>query len=461
MRRNLSTQAFWLVLLVMLSDFGLAAEFAWQRAVSVPAGGSGLYRVALDEQAYRRLHQNDLSDVALFDGLGQPLPLAMLRAPLSTPSAPTWQNVDWFILPKDAATPDADSDVRVFVERTEDGRLRRLETHLQGAAATGVASTPAPGGDWLLDLGEHSEATAVRVSMPASLDFDWRLHVYGSDDVVHWRWLTDAGLLRLQREGLRLEQMRVSLPSASPRYLRLQRTDGESLPEPLAVEAERCACAIGQRAQAHVLAARPVEARDALAGRFEYVAAGPFPADAVVLDLQGSADLATVRVFSRAGPGSEWRWRGEGTVFALAAASDTRVPVQYGSRDREWRIESTPPLAVAPGLSLSYVPDQYLLMPGASAEVMLALGSAEARPSDYPLDVALSEVRAREGKDWLPPLLSLGGESVRAGDAALRPVDPPVPWKRWLLWGVLGAGAVSVLLMVRQLLRSDGEAPRP
>jgi hypothetical protein len=109
---------------------------------------------------------------------------------------------------------------------------------------------------------------------------------------------------------------------------------------------------------------------------------------------------------------------------------------------------------------LSYLPDQYLLMPGANAEVLLALGSAQSQPSAYPLDVALSEVRSREGKEWLPPLLSLGPESVRAGDAALRALDPPLPWKRWLLWGVLVAGAASVLLMIRQLLRSDGGVPK-
>ncbi|MEZ5454817.1 MAG: DUF3999 family protein [Lysobacteraceae bacterium] len=459
MRRKLSTQAFWLVLLVTLSDFGLAAEFAWQRAVSVPAGGSGLYRLALDEQAYRRLYQNDLSDVALFDGLGQPLPLAVLRAPLSASPMPAWREIDWFILPN-SATPESDLDVSVFVERTDDGRLRRLETRLQGASTVTDAPTSAPGGDWLLDLGEHAEATAVRVSMPETLEFDWRLRVHGSDDLVHWRWLTDAGLLRLKRDGLRLEQMRVSLPLAPPRYLRLQRADREPLPEPLKVEAEHCVCAGDQIAQTHALAPRSVDAKDVLAGQFEYVSAGPFPADAIVLDLQGSADLATVRVFSRAGSGSEWRWRGEGTVFELGAASDTRVAIQQGARDREWRIETMPPLMRAPGLRLSYVPDQYLLMPGANAEVMLAIGSAEARLSEYPLDVALAEVRAREGKDWLPPMLPLGDESIRAGEAALRPVDPPLPWKRWLLWGVLGVGAVSVLLMVRQLLRVDGEAPK-
>lgn len=459
MSRYLLKRARWLVLLGIFSGVCFAAEFAWQRSVSVPAGGAGLYRLALDEQAYRRLHQNDLSDVALYDGLGQPLPLANLSAPMSAPQVPTSRKLDWFVLPT-VVDASSDADLHVYVERAEDGRLRRLETRLQGASTPLETSSPMANGDWLVDMGERTDARALRVLMPESLSFDWRLRVQGSDDLVHWRWVTDGGLLRLQRGGLRLEQTRVSFAAPPPRYLRLQRVDREPLPEPLAVEAEYCVCAAEQTEQSHQLVQRALEAKDAQAGRFEYAAAGPFPVEAVVLDLQGSADLATVRVFSRAGPENEWRWRGEGTVFQLAAASDTRVALQQGTRDREWRIETTPPLAVAPGVRLSYLPDQYLLMPGANAEVLVALGSAQSQSSAYPLDVALSEVRSREGKDWLPPLLSLGPESVRAGDAALRPIDPPLPWKRWLLWGVLVAGAASVLLMIRQLLRSDGEVPK-
>ena len=396
MSRNRLQAALWLVVLELVSGLGFAAEFAWQRSVSVPTDGTGLYRLALDEQAYRRLHQNDLSDVALYDGLGQPLPLAKLSAPMSAPQVPTWRTLDWFVLPT-VVDASSDADLHVYVERAEDGRLRRLETRLQGASAPLETSSPMAGGDWLVDMGERPDARALRVLMPESLSFDWRLRVQGSDDLVHWRWVTDGGLLRLQRGGLRLEQTRVSFSAPPPRYLRLQRVDREPLPEPLAVEAEHCACAAEQIEQSHELVQRAVDAKDAQAGRFDYAAAGPFPVEAVVLDLQGSADLATVRVFSRAGPENEWRWRGEGTVFQLAAASDTRVALQQGARDREWRIETTPPLAVAPGLRLSYMPDQYLLMPGANTEVMLALGSAQSQPSAYPLDVALAEDQTREG----------------------------------------------------------------
>lgn len=157
MSRNRLQAALWLVVLELVSGLGFAAEFAWQRSVSVPTDGTGLYRLALDEQAYRRLHQNDLSDVALYDGLGQPLPLAKLSAPLSAPQMPNWRKLDWFVLPT-VLDAGSDTDLHVYVERAEDGRLRRLETRLHGASAPQEAASPVSGGDWLVDMGEQPDA---------------------------------------------------------------------------------------------------------------------------------------------------------------------------------------------------------------------------------------------------------------------------------------------------------------
>lgn len=456
MTRDTRTRAGWFFLGLLCSGCVIASEFAWQRRVSIPTTGQGLYRLVLDEQAYLRLHQNDLTDVALFDPVGNALPLARVNLPLASPERPGWYPVDWFVLPF-ASETSMTSDVQVYVERGQDGRLRRLETHLQNDATS--KGNSGDGGDWLVDLGERAQARALRLQLPSALSFDWRLRVQGSDDLLNWRWVTDAGLLRLQREGLSLEQNRVSLPPTAPRYLRLQRADGGPLPKPSEVEVEICHCAPEQASQQHRASPQSVEAKAQQAGRFEFLSAGPFAVDAVLLDLQGSADLATVRVFSRADPAGEWRWRGEGTVFRLAETANTRIALLQAVRDREWRIETAPPLAQSPGLNLHYLPDQFLLMPGAHTEVLFALGSAESQEQNYPLDVALAEMRSRQGKDWLPPMLALGAETVRSGDAALRPVAQPLPWKRLLLWAVLVVGVATVVVMIRQLLRSNNLPP--
>jgi hypothetical protein len=69
------------------------------------------------------------------------------------------------------------------------------------------------------------------------------------------------------------------------------------------------------------------------------------------------------------------------------------------------------------------------------------------------VEPALASLRASLGKDWQPPLASLGAPKASAGDAALHAPPPPLPWRRWLLWGVLVAGAALIAALSLSLLR--------
>ena len=82
----------------------------------------------------------------------------------------------------------------------------------------------------------------------------------------------------------------------------------------------------------------------------------------------------------------------------------------------------------------------------------LLAGSVRAERPDYPVDAALAALGAARARDWQPPLATLGDGSAAAGDAALRDDRGP-DWRRWLLWSVLGIGALLVLVVSLRVLR--------
>jgi hypothetical protein len=70
----------------------------------------------------------------------------------------------------------------------------------------------------------------------------------------------------------------------------------------------------------------------------------------------------------------------------------------------------------------------------------------------------LSHLRLRHGDLWLPPVASIGAGSALSGDAALAAAARPVPYRQWILWGVLLLGAAFIVGMVMKLLRGQPAA---
>ena len=129
-------------------------------------------------------------------------------------------------------------------------------------------------------------------------------------------------------------------------------------------------------------------------------------------------------------------------------------PLEFDTlRNLQWRLRTEPAQARAPTLTAWYRPDTFVMLAQGAAPYRLAAGSFQARRPDYPMRTLLAEMQSREGDLWLPPEAHLGGGAPLAGEAALRAPAPPPPYKRWLLWGVLIAGALGVLWMVASLAR--------
>jgi hypothetical protein len=194
---------------------------------------------------------------------------------------------------------------------------------------------------------------------------------------------------------------------------------------------------------------------------FRYSMPAPLPIEAIRVDLAANNSLARVRIASRRSDAEAWTVRADFTAFRLQQGDATIVndelslPSQI--RDTQWRIESTTPLNHAPVVNFAWRPDRFVFLAEGKDRYALVAGSAIARRADYPVEVALAQLRSKFGADWQPPLARLGAREISAGDAALTPAAPAsqYDWKTFLLWGVLVAAAALIGYLAMSLLRGQ------
>lgn len=422
-----------------------AAGFAWQWPIQLDAPDAGAYRLVIDEQVYARATDAQLADVQVLDAAGQAVPAMLFATDAPTAQAPQLQDVPWFALPSAQAV--AGSDVRVISERSDDGRVLRVETHRDTSSASVQA--------WLADASALTQPlTAIHLQLPADavLDVTWRIE--GSDDLRQWRTLqASANTVQLQRDGQRLQQLRIPL-DASANYLRLLPQSSTSSISLNGVKGETRSAAIEQQRHWQTFDASSSDGRQFV---FHTPAAAPY--DRVDIVLPGNV-AATWRLESRSSNEATWRVHSrQWNVFQLTQAE--RSPAQVLAapvRERQWRLSTDANIATAPQLKLGYLPDVLVFVAAGQAPYRLAVGSATQRRSDAPLDAMLAQLRQTRGSQWQPAQATLQG-SGEAADA--RALEQPRDWKTFGLWAVLLLAALLVGFFAISLLRGQRQDTPP
>jgi hypothetical protein len=437
-------------------------DFAWQWPIAINSD-DGVVRLTLTPEVYAHVTRADLSDLAAFNADDEPIPLgpaALAFERLVPPPLPEPVEVPLFRVPRAAA--GSGDRIELHIARGADGKLTRLDAEV-------APEGPAAAQDVIVDVSALSRAvTALRIDLDAlpAEGLNARIEVAASDDLANWQTLaTGLALVSLQENGLRLERTALEIAATERPYLRLRRIDNDAA---LPLRAVR---ALPARGRGERMQAIPERASFALqgradpdaAGQYDYQSAGPFPIERVELVLADANSVAGFVLESRAGPDAAWIERARGTAFRLGnqGTGTSAAPIEMAAtRDSHWRVRSTPALARAPTLNLSWRPEQYVLLTQGRAPYRLAAGSANARAPNYPLRTVLSEMRAQHGDLWLPPEAALGASAALGGDAALSAPPAPPPYKQWLLWGVLLAAALGVIVMVLKLMKSpSGDEP--
>jgi hypothetical protein len=436
-------------------DYG----YEWPLQVRPEAGAQ---RLDLPPEVYAHVSDRGLRDLDAFNAAGEALPLGTIPEPAPAavaPPPPARYTLPWYAVPAEPPAADA-GDLHLRIERDPNGRLRRIDADVSTASA---AATPAS--DLLFD------ASAVDVPIDA-IELSWaqlahanvtaRFRVLASDDLDRWRTIVpEASVVDLNQNGFALLRRRIELPAARPKYLLLQRLDQGT---PLVIEGATALLAVERgeavRTKPATAVARFV-AEDPKLHAYDYVAPGPLPSMQVSLELASPNSVSSVQILSRDRDDGYWQLRGAFTAFRVQSdggeASNEPLAVGY-SRDRQWRVVAQPPLDKPPALKLSYRPDTFVVLPRGAGPYVLVAGSAIARRADYPMQELIAALQRARHEPAALPLATLGDMRATRGEAALQAPPPPPPVRKWVLWGILIAGAAAVLFMVLQLVRQPPPA---
>nr|WP_321464402.1 DUF3999 domain-containing protein [uncultured Desulfobulbus sp.] len=413
---------------------------------------TGLYGARLPLSIYQKLQQDDQGDLQVFNAAGQPVP-QLLRRQSASPE-PLRQAVPFFPLPIEQHTPSPDLAIRV--QRNSDGSIITVDSG-KGARY------PDTSGSFLLDLSKTTPP-------PSALELAWEavganemisLRVCASRDLSSWGILRDRVVLaELHYNGGTVSRRSFPLPAASAPYLRIDCRDCQ---QPLNLSTVTAIS--GARPERDQFQWQPLT--DGQIGkekgwwRVEYHNPSRFRVTALDLTFPLANSLARVSIESRNSSTEAWKKVGSGDFYRLDLQGSTftsAVLPCVATSDRYWRMTIGESQALSdqsqlPRLSLGWHPDTLLFLGRGPGPYTLAFGKADMEHGGAVRDPLLEKILEHNGSDAHLIAIEPGAISALAGEQALQPNKPPLPWKRILLWAVLIAGVGLLALMVRSVFR--------
>jgi hypothetical protein len=423
-------------------------DFAYGIAVR-PSVEAPLYRARLPLAVYRSVTRSDLGDLRVFNAGGALVPHELW-------SPPDEEEIERRVVPARVfplleATSEELSAVRVQIESGVERTSVSLEP---GTATAGVAA-------YIIDPGSIGPSYVVD-----RLVLHWdepreglvrTLRVEESDDLSSWRTLTSAVVADLTRDGERLLRNEIPLSSKVARYLRLTSHDG-----PIPMTLTRVDLNLSSRTE--LVETVWLEIPDLHPGEegLLFETPGPVLVEEVEILPSEMNTWTEVQLFSRPDAKAPWVRRAGSSVYRFEVGRDelaeTRLDAR-GSRDRHWRIATDEARGgfggSLPVVRAGYRPDDVVFVARGEAPFEIAFGSRGVDPPPRGSESLRALASSDDGRLVPATDLALGEPRTLAGERALSASLVP-GWKRFVLWGVLGAASLALLLTARAALRDPG-----
>ncbi|WP_010464603.1 DUF3999 domain-containing protein [Acidovorax radicis] len=463
------------------ADANSPAAYAIRIPVTL-AADAPLQRVVLPAEVLVRLQNPGYADVRLFNGAGQPVPMAL--AGVAAASAPE----ESVVLPAYPILGGPGTPGQAGLEglslRIEEQQGRRVVQIDTAGTAAPVGAQTVRGA--LLDA-RSVQLPVARMALDADLPAGQPVTftVQASRDLKNWRPLAETVLYRADAAGT---PTTTTAPSAAPgrlgsEHIDLQRADlkdhylrvtwGDAA---VTLRGATLATSRGMGPRERVSASMAVPPLGN--NPRELVFALPFatPVAALKITPQGSNVLLPVRVLGRNDREQPWAHLASATVYRMSTGGkeQTNAPVELGGASvREVKIEAdarSAGFAAAPELALQFEPAQLVFLasgqgpftlaaglPGASAAASAFLPLASLVPGYQPqqentLPLALADVARADITGGKPA----GGPLVAAAAAS-----DGLSTRSWVLWAVLLAGVGALGLMAWLLMRQTKPASQP
>lgn len=457
------------------ADASSPASYAIRIPVAL-AADAPLQRVALPAEVLVRLQSPGYADLRLFNGAGQPVPMALAGAAAAPALEASVVLPAYPILGSATMATTAGSapleGLSLRIEERQGQRVVQIDTPgTAGAQAAQVVRGA------LLDargLQQPVARMALDADLPAGQPVTFQ--VQASQDLKTWRPLAETVLYRADAATtpaapgrLGAEQIDLHRANLQGHYLRVTWGDAAVTLRGATLVTTHSAVA---RERVSARLAVPPQAQPR-----ELVLALPFatPVAALAITPPGSNVLIPVRVLGRNHREQPWSSLASAVVYKMATGGKEQAsgPIELGGASvREFKIEAdskTPGFAAAPEVALQFEPVQLVFLasgqgpftlaaglPGATAAASAFLPLASLVPGYQPqqensLPLAQVDVARADITGGLPA----GGALVPAAA-----VSSGVSLRSAVLWGVLVAGVAALALMAWLLLRQTKQADK-
>lgn len=406
---------------------------------------------------------------------------------------------------RDGSTRETENrDAQNSSDRDPDGTERQPGGSASQQGSSGVESNIT---GYLLDMGK------IR-PYPVALEVEWsgggdhfviEVTLQGSDDLTYWHHITEKSLAELKFAGNKIYENHLPLENLKKHHSYLHRRGSEErgAEDKRGYRYLRLSWPAGEDGStsgaelSRVTAILPEpelkirrEWRELSNGRFnqtnrmviDFDSGGLFPIEALQIRFQQTNSIIRAEIQSAHDHNSQWHHRCEGVFYTLRAgrsakSHDSESAALFGhsemrelsngiltfppTSDRAWRIRVSQDGAglsdalSPPALQVGWRADEILFVSRGAPPYTLAYGSAallEQNSGSQAIPEAILKRVHRE--DILTA--THGAPRILGGDGALKLPPPPLPWKKWILWGVLICGLCLLAFMVWRLASQMG-----
>ena len=454
------------------ADANSPASYAIRIPVAL-AADAPLQRVALPAEVLVRLQSPGYADVRLFNGAGQPVPMAL--AGVAAAPAPEASVVLLAYPILGSATTAGSAPLEGLSLRIEERQGQRV-VQIDTPSTAGAQAAQVVRGALLDARGRQQPVArmALDADLPAGQPVTFQ--VQASQDLKTWRPLAETVLYRADAATtpaapgrLGAEQIDLHRTSLQGHYLRV--TWGDAAVTLRGATLVTTHSAVARERVSARLAMPP------LAQPRELVLALPFatPVAALTVTPPGSNVLIPVRVLGRNHREQPWSPLASAVVYKMVLGGKEQAsgPIELGGASvREVKIEAdpkTPGFAAAPEVALQFEPVQLVFLASGQGPFTLAAGltgATGAASAFLPLASLVPGYQPQQENSLPLAQVDVARADITGGPpagGALVPaaaVSSGVSLRSAVLWGVLVAGVAALALMAWLLLRQTQQTDK-
>lgn len=419
-------------------------------------GKESFFHFPLTLEVYQNSLSPQLSDLRIFNAAGEMVPHA-LTVKTDIPQA----TVQQFELKNFPLYSDETSENRgIRIRREKNGELVSIDPAKPTVTRklTGV----------ILDASKIKVAlTSLDISLTEYKQPFQHFRIESSDDLKDWRTVQNSATITvLEQDGERIEQRRVELPAIRVKYLRLTWLDPQTISGQPKVTVS--SSTLPQYIQPELLWSASISPSRNAKGEYLYQFGNTLPVEQIRFILPQINTLVPAQLFLRNNEKQHWRRVSNTVLYRLSSNGNESVSpdinlggqaiseLQLKLDTRAGGIGEQPLQA-----KIAVRPQELIFLARGEGPFTLAWGMNGAKSNTLPLSTLIPGYRYQNSLPGNPAMLESNTKNpaINKADSKEFVSEADQAQKnKWVLWGVLIAGAVVLLLMAVKLLRSDQSA---